>query len=297
MSTSTVTEWIAIVNLRSGGRARPEAFARRLESAVSRVFVSERAGHVDSLVRACPDATGIVVAGGDGTLFEVLQACDRARQKILLIPSGRGNSLAKDLGMDADCDPVACVQHGIDRAIDLLDVELVMHDGRRWTGVSASNLAIGYPAEVARQAARWRRFGPRSYAIAALTARIESLNVRIRCDDEQDESANVTGFVISNSRYVGPFLGFPSSSLGDGICHTIEMRAGRIRQAVHNLSSFSGLGFYEPGVRRDIRAIRIVLDTPSLMKIDGELRTGVSEIHARLSPAAVTFRIPAATDA
>ena len=284
MSTSTVTEWIAIVNLRSGGRARPEAFARRLESAVSRVFVSERAGHVDSLVRACPDATGIVVAGGDGTLFEVLQACDRARQKILLIPSGRGNSLAKDLGIDADCDPVACVQHGIDRAIDLLDVELVMHDGRRWSGVSASNLAIGYPAEGARQAARWRRFGPRSYAIAALTARIESLNVRIRCDDEQDESANVTGFVISNSRYVGP-------------CHTIEMRAGRIRQAVHNLSSFSGLGFYEPGVRRDIRAIRIVLDTPSLMKIDGELRTGVSEIHARLSPAAVTFRIPAATDA
>jgi hypothetical protein len=118
------------------------------------------------------------------------------------------------------------------------------------------------------------------------------LHPRVQSDDERQTSASMTGLVISNSRYVGPFLGFPSSSLFDGVCHTIEMRAGRIRQTLHNLSSLTGLGFYEPGVRKDVRSISIELDVPALLKIDGEVRTGVREIHVRLERAAVTFRVP-----
>jgi diacylglycerol kinase family enzyme len=71
------------------------------------------------------------------------------------------------------------------------------------------------------------------------------------------------------------------------------MRAGRLRQAMHNLSSLSGLGFYEPGVRRDLRAVTAQLDKPALLKIDGEIRTGVLGIDVRLVPGAVTFRVPA----
>jgi diacylglycerol kinase (ATP) len=290
---SAVADWVAIVNLRSGGRARSEEFAQRLKTAVSRVLVSERAGHVGELVRSCREAAGILVAGGDGTLFEVLQACDRPRQKIVLLPAGRGNSLAKDLGVGRDCDPASCIQRGVDRAIDLLDVTLVHEDGTAWTGVSASNVAIGYPARVAHDAVKWRRFGAASYAIGAATAAHETMSVGLQCDDGVGESIDVTGLVISNSRYVGPFLGFPTSDLSDGICHVVELRAGRIRQALHNLSSLSGVGFYEPVKRRDVRSIDVVLDRPALLKIDGELRAGIREVHSRVHPAAVTFRVPA----
>jgi diacylglycerol kinase family enzyme len=290
---STVAEWVAIVNLRSGGRRRPEAFARGLESAVSRVLVSERPGHVDELVRSCRDAEGILVAGGDGTLFEVLQACDRGRQKIVLLPSGRGNSLAKDLGVIGDCDPADCIRDGVDRAIDLLDVTTAHGDGTSWSGVSASNLAIGYPAAVAHHASDWRRFRVGSYAIAAMTAPLTRMRVRLNCDAGESESLHLTGLVISNSRYVGPFLGFPASDLCDGICHTVEMRVGRLRQTLHNLSSLSGLGFYEPLTRRDIRSIDVTLEEPALLKIDGELRENVREIHGRVRPGAVVFRVPA----
>jgi len=289
---STVAEWVAIVNLRSGGRRRPEAFARRLETAVSRVLVSERPGHVDELVRSCRDADGILVAGGDGTLFEVLQACDRPRQKIMLLPSGRGNSLAKDLGLNRDCDPAECIRHGVDRAIDLLDVITVDGDGTSWTGVSASNLAVGYPAAVTSAAARWRRFKGASYAVGALTARVEALKVRLRYDMGAEQSTDLTGLVVSNSRYVGPFLGFPASDLSDGICHAVEMRVGTFQQQLHNLSSLSGLGFYEPVTRRDLRCVDLIVDRPTLLKIDGELRTNVCEVHSRVQSGAVVFRLP-----
>lgn len=292
MTLTVAPDWVAIVNPRSGGRAMPNALERRLDRIVGRVLVSERAGHVDALVRSCPDAAGIVVVGGDGTLFEVLQACNRSCQKIALIPAGRGNSLAKDLEIANMDDGVDCLTHGIDRAIDVLDVTLRHEDGGVWRGVSASNLAIGYPAEVARVAGRWRRLGAASYAVAALAVTPAMLHPRVQSDDERQTSASMTGLVISNSRYVGPFLGFPSSSLFDGVCHTIEMRAGRIRQTLHNLSSLTGLGFYEPGVRKDVRSISIELDVPALLKIDGEVRTGVREIHVRLERAAVTFRVP-----
>lgn len=288
--------WVAIVNPRSGGRVAPEALARRLQGMVDRVLVSGGPGHVEALVRSCRGAAGILVAGGDGTLFEVLQACDRSRQKIVLVPAGRGNSLAKDLGLADRERAIACMTRGIDRAIDLLDVTVRREDGSVWQGVSASNLAIGYPAEVARTAARWRRLRAGSYAVAALAAPAGVLHVRVRYDDGPEVSTRVTGLVISNSRFVGPFLGFPSSSLVDGVFHAIELRAPKLRQMLHNLSSLSGLGFYEPGTRTDVRAVSVVVDRPTLLKIDGELRDGVCEVHVRVQPSAVTVRIPAGSD-
>jgi len=293
MTATAAPDWVAIVNPTSGGRARPEAFLRRLRAAVPRVLVSESPGHVDALVKSCRDAAGILVAGGDGTLFEVLQACDRSRQKIALLPEGRGNSLAKDLGIPEGADAQACIDRGIDLSIDLLAVTLYCEDGTRWGGVSASNLAIGYPAEVARDAARWRRLRAGSYAMAALTASPRPLTIQLRCDDRPAEATRVTGLVISNSRYVGPFMGFPTSNLSDGVFHTIEMRAGRLLQALHNVSSLSGLGFYEPGVRRDLRSVAVRLDKPALLKIDGEIRTGIVAMDVRIAPGAVTFRVPA----
>lgn len=293
LTLTTAPAWVAIINPRAGGRTGADEWAQRLRGAVDQVLVSEGPGHVDVLVRSCRDAAGILVAGGDGTLFEVLQACDRSRQRIALIPAGRGNSLAKDLGLADHDAAIDCIRNGVDRAIDLLAVSLREANGNVWTGVSASNLAIGYPARVARLAARWRRLSGGSYVAAALAAPIDAQHVRMRCDEEPESSTSVTGLVISNSRYVGPFLGFPSSSLSDGVFHTIELRARKLRQTLHNLSSLTNLRFYEPGVRKDLRSIDVRLETPTLLKIDGELRAGVQEIRVGLLRSAATFRVPA----
>jgi diacylglycerol kinase family enzyme len=287
--------WVAIANPRSHGGFSPSALRRLasdLHAVVDTMLVSERAGHVDALVCECRGADGILIGGGDGTIFEVLQACDRARQRLAVLPFGRGNSLARDLALDTATTAIRSLTSGVDRVIDLLSVVLRYEDSRCWEGVSASNLAIGYPAAVAKDAAKWRRLRGHGYTVAGLLTRPTWFDVRITMDDAPEGPARMTGLIISNSRYVGPFLGFPSADLSDGIFHGMELRARRFHQVLHNLSSVTGLRFYEPVAVRDLRDVRIVLDRPAVLKIDGELREGVREVHVRVLPRAATFRVP-----
>jgi diacylglycerol kinase family enzyme len=289
------TGWVAIVNPRARGGFLPAALVRlkaELLAVVDDVLISEHAGHVEALVRQAHAADGILVGGGDGTVFEVLQVLDRGRQRLGILPCGRGNSLARDLKVWSVADTMRGLAFGVDRAIDLLHVTARFEDGREWTGVSASNLALGYPAEVARGATHWRRLGAQSYAVAAVLARPQWIEVRMSPDGEAPCASSLTGVIVSNSKHVGPFLGFPSADLGDGVFHVMEIRAGWMQQCMHNLSSLTGWRFYEPAVIRDLRETHIVLSRPSLLKIDGELREGVRELAVRVLAAAVTFRVP-----
>ena len=255
--------------------------------------MSEHAGHVTSLVEQCRAADGILIGGGDGTIFEVLQACDRPRQRLGVLPFGRGNSLVRDLDLTRTARALASIAEGVDRVIDLLDVSLRLDDQREWRGVSASNLAIGYPAEVARHAVRFGWMRAQSYTAAGLVARPRWFGVRQVVDGSPEGATRMTGLIVSNSRYVGPFLGFPKADLSDGIFHTMELRANRARQLVHNASSVTGRHFYEPVVLRDLRSLHLRLDEQALVKIDGELRDDVREITVGLLPGAATFRVPA----
>ena len=290
--------WVGIVNPGSRGARSPRALAdllARLRSVVDDVLISEHAGHVETLVRQSLTADGIVVAGGDGTLFEVLQACDRSRQRIGLLPFGRGNSLARDLFLRAAPDAIRALASGTDRPIDLLGVTVSFANGRTWRGVSASNLAIGYPAAVAAGAARWRALGAASYAVAAAVAAPRSMDVRLSYDGGVMLAVTLTGLILSNSRYVGPFLGFPAADLADGVFHSMEIRSGRLGQTAHNFSSLTGLRLYEPATLRDVRAVRVELSQPALLKIDGELRDAVRTLDVTILPGAVTVRVPAAS--
>jgi diacylglycerol kinase family enzyme len=269
------------------------ALARDLRPVVDDVLVSGHAGHVAALVGQCGAADGILVGGGDGTIFEVLQACDRGRQRLGVLPFGRGNSLARDLRLDTAARAIHSISAGVDRPIDLLDVTLRSEGGMEWRGVSASNVATGYPAAVARDAARWRRLRAQSYTAAGLLARPARFTARMRTDDGPAAVASLTGLIISNSRYVGPFLGFPRADLADGVIHAMELRSNWMGQMAHNLSAVTGLRFYEPGVVRDVRSLRLRLEAPALVKIDGELRGGIREIDVRVLPRAATFRVPA----
>jgi diacylglycerol kinase family enzyme len=288
--------WVAIVNPRAGGGLSSAALERlttALGSAVGRVLVSERPGHVEALVRQSHAAVGILVVGGDGTVFEVLQAIDRARQRLGILPNGRGNSLARDLGLHSARDAVASIRSGRDRTIDLVAVTVRQDDGRQWRAVSASNLAVGYPAAVVRDAARWRRLGACSYAIASTLSRPDRLLLRLTLDGGLPAVSSATGVIVSNSKHVGPFLGFPSASLSDGIVHLMELRAGRLRQVTHNLSALTRLRFYEPAVIREVHELLVELDPPALLQVDGELREGVREIAVQVLPRAGTFRVQA----
>jgi diacylglycerol kinase family enzyme len=100
--------WVAIVNPEAGGRRRTAAeTTAALRGHADCIHVTDRRGHAADIAAASRHSDGFVVAGGDGTIFEVLQHMDLPRQRLLILPTGRGNSLARDLGT-----------HG--RAVDLM---------------------------------------------------------------------------------------------------------------------------------------------------------------------------------
>jgi diacylglycerol kinase family enzyme len=293
--TADGAAWTSIVNPRAGGGVSSRRLARlrsELSALAEPFWLTERAGHAAELAERARQSRGIIVGGGDGTIFEVLQVCHHGDQRMAVLPLGRGNSLARDLGvarLRAGLDAIAA---GVDRRIDLMEAAVHLAEGGTRSLLSASNLAIGYPAAVASAAGRWRRAGSSSYAIAALLTPPRSARVRVVIDD-RPQDCDVTGIIVSQSRYVGPFLGFPRANLGDGLFDVMLLRASWPAQMAHNASSWTRLRFFEPATTVSARHVRVMVAEPALLKIDGETIEGVAEVDVRVRPRATIFRTPA----
>ena len=289
--------WAAIVNPASGSRrlADPELsrLVRRLEEVACPVVTTEYQGHAQHLAAGFERADGVIVAGGDGTLFDVLQTLRRDRQQVVLVPTGRGNSLARDLGLPLRESAILASMPGRPVAIDLLAVSLEFEDGRRWQGVAASTVALGYPARVCRLAEDCRRWtGRHGYTLTAPAVRPSAMAWRASFDGEPAASSAGTGVIISNTRHLGPFEGFPEARLADGLCEVMALRAGWWAQNLHNVSVLTRWHGFRPV--RVWRARTVVVDValPLLVMIDGELRPGVRRVAVTVLPAALTCRVP-----
>ena len=119
--------WTIIANPVSGrGRARRigEQVADLLhERGVDAdLMVSEAPGDCERLAREAlaRGARQVAACGGDGTVHEVVNGLANSDAVLGVVPCGRGNDLARALGVSRDVkDVVNTLVHGVDRAIDL----------------------------------------------------------------------------------------------------------------------------------------------------------------------------------
>lgn len=118
--------WVLIVNP-SAGRGRPrrlaEACVARLQSTGLGVDLrwSTGPGHATRLAtEAVQSGTpGIIIAGGDGTISEVLQAPLPPDLPIGLLPCGSGNDLARSLGIPRGRQAIDVILAGHGKHLDL----------------------------------------------------------------------------------------------------------------------------------------------------------------------------------
>jgi diacylglycerol kinase family enzyme len=270
----TAGPWLAIVNPHAGGRraVSPRLLAA-LRSRADRVVVTESAGHAAAVAATARAYPGLLVAGGDGTVLEVLQWIDRSRQQVTIVPSGRGNSLARDL----DASP---------RWIDLIEVSYRDVAGRERHLLAASTVAIGYPVIVAERAnSSLRRLRRGSYAVAASVTRPVPFASTVAYDDGEPVAARLTGWIATNTRHLANFLAVPRASCADGSIETLELRAGFIGQTLHNLSALARLR-REPVRPVPARSARVISDRPQTLLVDGELFPDVVAVNVRVMPGA-----------
>jgi len=268
----------------AGGRAaRLLPAVREALAGFAEVRVVETHGPGDALARVAEadlaDCDGLVAAGGDGTLFEVLnglyrQPSDR-RCPLGLVPVGTGNAFARDLGLlPGDWEKgVAIIRRGAPRPMDVGRVE--MDDGE--TPYHFLNIVgAGLPVDAMHTAERLKFVGRAAYSLAALwhALLLRTHPLAVEIDGERlDEDALF--IEISNTRYTGTsFLMAPAARPDDGrLDLTLVRRLPRTRLLRLFPTIYSGRHVdYEEVFTCQARTVRIASPVGLVLAPDGELR-------------------------
>ncbi len=193
---------------------------------VYKAIQTEYAGHGTELIGDLDfgNYDALVVSGGDGTLFEVVNGYFKNESgkkiPIAVVPIGRGNAFARDINLSPDNwkDSIKNLPEGRTKKIDV--AKFKMQD-REYYFVNI--LGFGFVTDVAGTAFKLRAFGHLSYLIGVFyqTIKLKPYNLKIEIDGNIIERENVFA-EISNSRYTGKdFLMAPSARIDDGFLDVV----------------------------------------------------------------------------
>jgi diacylglycerol kinase (ATP) len=285
--------WLAIVNRQSGGsgaRARLPNILRDLGDLVEKTVFTEYPGHATELAMDAKRYSGLAVVGGDGTLFEILKGLDRKRQCVAIVPSGRGNSLARDLGLFGKRPSLDAMDVNGSQQIDLMEVTFKDACGLELQNSSASTVALGYPAAVAKAAGGFpRRLGTFSYAAAAAFVRPVPFDIEISREDGSSKKTSLKLFIASNTRHLANFLVFPNASCRDGLIDLLELDAGFLGQSIHNVSGLFGSTLFSRNHVSRAKRVDLRLREPQELMIDGEIIPEIVSVRIRILPMALAY--------
>jgi YegS/Rv2252/BmrU family lipid kinase len=208
---------VLLVNPASAG-GRPTKLLPRVEQALDASRATFRVERTRSLEQGAAQALAAVEAGelpvvlsGDGLIGAVGGAMAGSETPLGILPGGRGNDLARVLGIPTE--PEAAVEAllgGRPRRIDVGEV-----DGRRFLGIAS----VGFDSEANKIANETRLLrGNLVYAAAALRALVRWKPARftVRVDQERYRFTGYTVAVANSSAYGGGMFIAPDAELDDG---------------------------------------------------------------------------------
>jgi YegS/Rv2252/BmrU family lipid kinase len=237
-------------------------------------------------------ATNVIAAalGGDGLVGAVAGALRHSEGVLGVLPGGRGNDLARVLGIPFDpADAVGVLSSGTVRSLDLGEVH-----GRTFVGIAS----CGFDSEANRIANETHLVrGNLVYAYGALRALAAWRPATFTVTLEHSPPLTITGYTVAvaNSKaYGGGMLLAPDASLDDGLLdvvtvgHVSKMRFLRLLPSV-----FKGKHVEQPAVRVErASTVRIAADRSFTMYADGDPIADLP-VTVRALPGAVNVIAPA----
>ena len=206
-----------LVNPASGGgkalKALPAVHAEldRLGAAHRTVTTRSIEHAAEEAERAAGEGETVVALGGDGLLRPLAGVLKGRETGLALVPSGRGNDLARVLGVPDD--PAAAARLAVEGEERLLDVADV--DGTPFMGIAS----FGFDSEANRIANEARLIrGNAVYLYAALRALAAWKPARftIEVDGASHEMTGFTVAVGNSKAYGGGMFIIPHAQLDDG---------------------------------------------------------------------------------
>ena len=189
------------------------------------VRVTRRKGDAEKWARRAllSKADMIIVAGGDGTLNEVVNGL-RSRTRRLpigILPRGTGNDFARTLDLPSSVEEnLEIIRGRKTRAIDLVRVK--SKRSRYFVNVSAGGFSGVVDEKLTRRIKR--TWGPLAYlrGAAAALPELHGYKTRIVLDDDEELSPELYNVVVANGRFVAGGLPIaPTADPGDGLLEIV----------------------------------------------------------------------------
>ena len=278
-----------LVNPASGGGAAPAAVvpvARALRDAGCSVDVTYSPGPAacrDLVAEAVERGDVVVAVGGDGMVASLAGAVVSAGGVLGIVPCGRGNDFARQLGIGGTPAEVAATLLDADpRKVDVIEVDGRVVVGSVYAGVDslASELvdrahrlprAVQYPYAAVRSVIEFR---PSSYDVVV---------------DGESHRFHAFTVVVANSGYYGSGMHVaPDAAVDDGVLDVVVIQAAsklRLIRSMPKLYDGTHVSLDEVVVLRG-REVSISASGPVLAYGDGE-RLGPLPVTAVVRPGAL----------
>jgi diacylglycerol kinase family enzyme len=260
--------------------------------------------------------SAVIAAGGDGTVRAVAEGMLDSGIPIVLVPSGTGNLLARNLNLPIGklAESMSVAVSGVDTAIDAGVAEITRDDGSTETHAFVVMIGIGLDAKMisATNPELKKRVGWLAYveAIARIARDVDAVRLHYTLDGSPERSTTVHTLLIGNCGTLpGGVLILPHAETDDGLLDVVAMRPRnlwgwmRVSYAVvweNGVLQRSKVGRRIMAADKRVRALRyfqgrrmtLGFDRPEDFEIDGDGMGRVSAIAVRVAPAALVVRVP-----
>ena len=234
-----------------------------------RVLKTRDIGHAgDAAAEAVKAGETVAAIGGDGLLRPIAAVLRRTDSALAIVPGGRGNDLARVLGVPTD--PTAAARLAVEGEERMIDMATV--DGEPYLGIAS----LGFDSDANRIANEARLVrGNLVYLYAALKALAgwRSASFAVTIDGDRHELSGFSVGVANSKAYGGGMFVAPQAELDDGLLDVAAVgESSRLRFLTRVLPKvFDGSYLSEPNVHvwRGAR-IEVAADRPFEIYADGD---------------------------
>jgi len=259
-------------------------------------YVTARAMHAADIARALPDdGAPVCVAGGDGTINEVLNGLQPQSHPVGLLPLGTGNDFAHMLGIRRMRDTLDALRDDALRTVDAMEVHIIDEDESVITRRVINAVGIGFDAAVAIDVSRrsvGRGIVPYLLAVFRVLRHYAPVPSVTVLQNREIASSLFLACIGNGSTSGGGFRLTPRAEVDDGLldlCHVRGVSTGRVLQVLPR--ALKGTHLSAPEITyAQMSHVDVSLDFPLPVHVDGEIAsTQARRIIASCMPAAYAF--------
>jgi diacylglycerol kinase (ATP) len=239
-------------------------------------------GHAQSIVEQTDLShyDGVIAAGGDGTLFEIVNGlmahAPKNRTPFGVIPVGTGNAFSRELGLlPTDWQKgIEILLQNKTKAIDLGQAKTASE-----SFYFLNIIGMGFVVDAGRTTLKIKKLGKSAYTLATLweTAKLKKHPIELSltlADDSVERLDEELVFVeVANSRYTGTsFLIAPDAKIDDGLLDAIILKKisrPKILSLFPTIYSGKHVNYKEIETRK-VKSITIETKQPMPLMPDGE---------------------------